>query len=136
MRKETVRKFKGLFDAQRERILINDRIVRGDFSVSSDDRYDEIDHASTDMEQSMRMRLFNREAHFMKQFNDALRRIEAGTFGECQECEENIELRRLEARPTATLCVLCKEGQEKRAGLFAQGQEYRSPGFAQIPKFA
>ena len=135
MRKETVRKFKKLFEAQRERVL-NDRAIRGDFSISSDDRYDEIDHASTDIEQSMQMQLLNRESLHLKKIDDALRRINAGTFGECRECEEDIELRRLEARPTASLCVLCKEGEERRAVLFAQGRDYKNLGLALSQKFA
>ena len=61
MTKEKMKKFKKIFEAQRKAILFNDRIMREDFEVCADDRYDEIDQATTDMEQSMRMRLRNRE---------------------------------------------------------------------------
>lgn len=128
MKKETLNKFKRIFESQRKGILFKDRIVREEFSVSVDDRYDEIDQATTDIEQSMRMRLCNREALYIKKVDEALRRIEEGTFGECTECEDDIELRRLEARPTATLCVGCKEEQERREGLTAVGRLHKSVG--------
>lgn len=136
MRKDTVRKFKRIFEAQRDRILFNDRVVREDFSVCADDRYDEIDQATTDIEQSMRMRLLNRETLYIKKIEEALKRIEEGTFGECEDCGEDIEVRRLEARPTATLCVSCKEEEERREGLTAAGREHKSLGATFSRKFA
>ncbi len=136
MRKDTVKKFKKIFEAQRRSILFNDRVLREDFSVCADDRYDEVDQATTDIEQSMRMRLCNREILYLKKVDEALRRIEEGTFGECEECGEDIEVRRLEARPTATLCVSCKEEQERREVLTASGREHKSLGEAFSRKFA
>jgi DnaK suppressor protein len=114
VKKLTTQKFKRIFEMQLEAIAYNTRIVRENLSVSPDDRYDEIDHAASDLEQSMLMRLKNREALYVRKIKDALKRIEAGTFGECQECGEDIELRRLEARPTATMCLSCKEDQERK----------------------
>ena len=136
MRKETIRKFKRIFESQRDRILFNERVVREDFSVCADDRYDEIDQATTDIEQSMRMRLLNRETLYIKKIDEALKRIEEGTFGECDDCGEDIEVRRLEARPTATLCVSCKEEEERREGLTAAGREHKSLGATFSRKFA
>jgi DnaK suppressor protein len=134
MQKETAIKFQRIFEAQRNCILFNDRVVREDFSMSPDDRYDEIDQASVDIEQSMRWRLRNREAYFIKKIDEALKRIEDGTFGECEECGEDIELKRLEARPTATLCVSCKEEQERREGLTITGRENRKFGFESLSR--
>lgn len=128
MRKETIKRFKKLFEAEKRKILFNDKVVREDFSVNTDDRFDEIDQATTDVEQSMRMRLCNRETLYLKKVDEALRRIEEGTFGECVECEEDIELKRLEARPTAHLCVSCKEEQEKKEIFTAVGREHKSLG--------
>lgn len=136
MRKDVVKKFKRIFEAQRQNILCNAKVIREDFSVSADDRYDEIDQAATDIEQSMRMRLCNREVLYVKKLDEALKRIESGTFGECSECGEDIELRRLEARPTATLCVSCKEEQERLEGLTAAGRQHKSLGEAFSRKFA
>lgn len=136
MKKDQIKKFKKIFEAQRKGILFNDRILRDDFSVCSDDRYDEIDQATTDIEQSMRMRLRNREMLYIKKVDEALQRIEEGNFGECEECGEDIELRRLEARPTATLCVSCKEEAERKEGLTAVGRQHKSLGEAFSRRFA
>lgn len=136
MRKDTVKRFKKLFESQHEELLGNKKVVREDFIVNHDDRLDEIDQAATDIEQSMRMRLCNRETLYVKKVEEALRRIEEGTFGECDECGEDIELRRLEARPTATLCVSCKEEQERREGMNAAGRIHKSLGETFSRKYA
>lgn len=136
MRKETVKRFKKLFETEKKKIIFNDRILRDDFSVNADDRYDEIDQATTDVEQSMRMRLCNREVLYLKKVEEALVRIEEGTFGECNDCGEDIELKRLEARPTATLCVSCKEDQERKEIHTAAGREHKSLGETFSRKFA
>ena len=136
MNKERLKKFKKIFETQKKCILFNDRIVREDFGVNSDDRYDELDQATTDVEQSMRMRLRNREVLYIKKIDEALNRIEEGSFGECTECGEDIELKRLEARPTANLCVSCKEEQEKKEVLTAAGRQHKSMGEAFSRRFA
>src|SRR5262249_9478162 len=125
-----------IFESQRRSLLFNDKVVHESFSVCSDDRYDEVDQATTDVEQSMRMRLLNRETLYLKKVEEALRRIEEGTFGECNACGEDIEIRRLEGRPTATLCVACKEEQERREVLTAAGREHKSLGSTFSRKYA
>lgn len=128
MRKDVLKRFKKVFEEQKQGMIFSSQVVRDDFSVSTDDRMDEVDQASTDIEQSMRMRLCNREILYLRKVDEALKRIEEGTFGECEECGEDIELRRLEARPTATLCVNCKEEQEKRELFTAAGRAHKSLG--------
>ena len=136
MKKVTLKKFKKLFEEQKKNILFNDKVVRDDFGVNNDDRFDEIDQATTDVEQSMRMRLRNREVFYIKKIEEALRRIDEGTFGECDNCNEDIELRRLQARPTATLCVSCKEDEERRESNNAAGRVHKSLGETFSRKFA
>jgi DnaK suppressor protein len=136
MKKTQLLKFKKVFEQSKKDILFNDRVIREDFSVNTDDRFDEIDQASSDMEQSMRMRLCNRESLYLKKVDEALMRIEEGSFGLCEECEEPIELKRLEARPTATLCVGCKEDQERRELMSANGRMHKSMGETFSRKFA
>jgi DnaK suppressor protein len=51
---------------------------------------------------------------FLDKIEKALRKIEDGTFGTCEECEEEINVKRLEARPETTLCIQCKENQERK----------------------
>jgi len=128
MRKTELKKFKRVFEEQRNRLLYSDSIIREEFNVNSDDRADELDQANTDIDQSMRLRLRNREVLYLKKIDDALQRIDEGIFGECDSCGENIEKRRLEARPTATLCVTCKEDEERQEVLTASGRRHKSLG--------
>jgi len=136
MRKDALKKFKKLFEEQKRSLLFSDRVVREDFSVNSDDRFDELDQATSDIEQSMRMRLRNREALYLKKLEEALRRIDEGSFGDCEECGEEIGQSRLLARPTATLCVHCKEEQERKEVLTAAGRTSKSLGTTMSRKWA
>ncbi len=128
MRKDLLKKFRKKFEEQKKNLLFNDKVMREDFQVNQDDRYDDIDQASSDVEQSLRMRLRNRELLLVKKIDEAIERIDEGTFGECESCEEDIEIRRLEARPTATLCIQCKEDQERRELNSADGRKSKSLG--------
>jgi DnaK suppressor protein len=49
----------------------------------------------------------------LEQIEDALERIEAGVYGKCENCGNEISLARLKALPYAKLCILCQEEQEK-----------------------
>jgi DnaK suppressor protein len=83
-------------------------------SFDTDDLPDEIDQASSEYAQSMVFRLRDREKFLLQKIEKALQRIEDGTFGICERCEEDISPKRLEARPVTTLCIRCKEEQEKK----------------------
>lgn len=83
-------------------------------NFDTDDLPDEIDLASSEYAQSMIFRLRDREKFLLKKIEKALSRIEDGTFGICERCDEPISPKRLDARPVTTLCIRCKEEQEKK----------------------
>lgn len=112
MRKTDLVKFRKIFIEQREQLLMNFTIVDEHLAVNPEDK-DEADQANADVEQTIRMQLKNRETFTLKKVTEALKKIEDGTYGECESCGEEIELRRLQARPTANLCISCKEEEEK-----------------------
>ena len=87
--------------------------------LSPDDRFDEVDQASSEYMQAFSFRLRGRERHLMSKIEIALRKIEEGNYGVCEECEEPISIKRLEARPEAPLCIQCKEAQEKEEAVYA-----------------
>jgi DnaK suppressor protein len=124
----TLAKFKNLFEEQRMRLVNSFEMASESFSLSQDEKYDEADLSSHELESSMRMRLKSREALYLKKINEAIRRISEGCFGECEECGEDIELRRLEVRPTATLCLGCKEEEERREQIHIDGHKHKSMG--------
>ncbi|MCP4911535.1 MAG: TraR/DksA family transcriptional regulator [Oligoflexia bacterium] len=73
---------------------------------------DEVDQTLEDRDRQLLLKLKGRERHFLKKIDVALAKINNGTFGECDECGCEIEHNRLMARPTATMCIGCKEEQE------------------------
>lgn len=83
-------------------------------NFDTDDLPDEIDLASSESSQGMVFRLRDREQFLLRKIEKALARIEDGTFGVCERCDEDISMKRLEARPVTTLCIRCKEEQEKK----------------------
>lgn len=69
---------------------------------------DPADRASQEEEFSIELRARDRERRLIKKIEDALERLPEEDFGYCEACGIEIGLRRLEARPTATLCIDCK----------------------------
>jgi len=123
-----VLKFKELFEEQKKGLLYSSKVFSEEFTVKAEDMSDEADLSSAELEQSMRMRLRSREALFIKKIDEALERIQAGSFGVCESCELDIEQSRLEVRPTATLCLNCKEAEEVREARNADGRKSKSMG--------
>lgn len=77
------------------------------------------DRASQESDFTLELRARDRERKLIKKIDEALARLEAGEYGECESCGVDIGIRRLEARPTATLCIDCKtldEIREKQLG--------------------
>lgn len=128
MNSEMLMKFKTLFENEKTHLTYTKGVLSEDFQISKDDMLDETDQTSTELETSMRMRLRSREALYLKKIDEALRRISEGSFGECTSCGDEIELRRLEARPTATLCLSCKEEEERKEYLHIDGHKSKSLG--------
>ncbi len=74
---------------------------------------DPTDRATMESERNFELRIRDRERRLIGKIKDALERIENGTFGICEDCEEEISDERLTARPVTTLCIDCKKKQEK-----------------------
>ena len=77
------------------------------------------DRATQESEFSLELRTRDRERRLIKKIDESLKAIESGEYGFCETCGIEIGIRRLEARPTATLCIDCKtldELREKQLG--------------------
>lgn len=72
------------------------------------------DRATVESDRSFELRLRGRERKLMDKIDEALARIEDGSYGICEECGGEIGIKRLEARPVAKFCIECKTLQEKR----------------------
>ncbi len=75
---------------------------------------DIVDRASAESDKALELRTRDRQRKLISKIDAALRRIEDGTYGYCDETGEPISLKRLEARPTATLSLEAQERHERR----------------------
>lgn len=120
MKKKDLARFTQLLREEKARVLNHsEKSKTEDLTISTEDLADEVDLASSELNQNVSLRLRDRERALLLKIETALAKIEGGTFGVCDECEEPIELKRLEARPVADLCIRCKEAQERAEKIFA-----------------
>jgi DnaK suppressor protein len=106
---------RGLLLAELKRLAANAHSVLG-FTMDRDrDRIgrDSMDESAEEELYSTQLRLADRETGLIAKYQDAIRRLDAGTIDECDECSEGIGFKRLLARPVATLCFECKQAREK-----------------------
>ncbi|MDH5299303.1 MAG: RNA polymerase-binding protein DksA [Desulfobulbaceae bacterium] len=81
--------------------------------TDSNDNYpDPTDRATAESDRNFELRIRDRERKLIAKVKEAMERIEDGTYGICDECGEEITVKRLEARPVTTLCIDCKTKQE------------------------
>jgi DnaK suppressor protein len=71
------------------------------------------DQASAETDRNFMLRLRGREQRLLKKIDQALERVETGMFGICEDCGNEINIQRLEARPVTTMCIDCKTLQEE-----------------------
>jgi DnaK suppressor protein len=109
-----LKRFKKILEDSKKSVLSSARkTLAEEATFDTDDLPDEIDLASSEYQQSMIFRLRDREKYLLEKIDRALERITDGSFGICEQCDDEISIKRLEARPVTTLCIRCKEEQEK-----------------------
>lgn len=120
MKKKDLARFKERLLSQKQQILDSAAKVRVDeLNVSRDDLADQVDMASAELNQSLLLRLKDRERAVMPKIDKALDLIEQGEYGVCESCDGAIGINRLEVRPFAVLCIKCKEEEEHNEKMFA-----------------
>lgn len=73
---------------------------------------DPTDRASLEGNRNLTLRIRDRERKLISKIDEALLRMDDGTYGICEECGEEIGVERLKARPVTTFCITCKAEQE------------------------
>jgi len=115
MNKRDRNRFRKILEAERDKLMkMALETTREPRKTENDDLMDDIDLASSEMDQSLVYKLRDRERNLLKKIERALQKIEEGDYGICTNCEEPIGVKRLAARPVAELCIMCKEEQEKK----------------------
>ncbi len=106
--------FRQMLRERRVAMLREARIESGGGDVAAVP--DDLDIAAAETDREIHLRLQDRDRRLLHQIDEALLRIEEGTFGECVACGVEIDERRLMARPMATHCIDCKTEIEKLEG--------------------
>ncbi|MCB9061660.1 MAG: TraR/DksA C4-type zinc finger protein [Halobacteriovoraceae bacterium] len=108
---EQIEILKGKLLRERERLSISNG-NSDDFYLDKNELMDPLDEASINIQASQALRFRNREIFYLKKINKTLALIESEDYGLCVECGAEISFERLNARPTAELCINCKEESE------------------------
>jgi DnaK suppressor protein len=114
-------------DLMKFRLILEARVAELERGITQRDGIaveptpDAVEEAQRASERALAVSNIDREAKQRQNARAALRRIQDGTFGVCEECEEQISLKRLAAIPWASLCVVCREARE--AGLTSSPTE-------------
>ena len=80
---------------------------------------DVVDQASSYTEKNVEMKTINRQIKLISKIDSAIKKIKDGTYGYCEETGEPIGIKRLIARPIATLCIAAQEKHEKEEKIYA-----------------
>jgi DnaK suppressor protein len=104
--------FRKLLKQRLEALASDEKKSPEGFSDMQEESPDPIDQASMESDRDFSFRIRERESRLIAKINDALERIEDGTYGICEKCGRPISMERLKARPVTTLCIRCKKKQE------------------------
>lgn len=118
MNKRQKEYFRRKLENWKEDILKENRETLQHLQDDSVQHPDLADRASSETERSLELRTRDRQRKLVAKIDAALRRIEEGTYGYCEETGEPISLKRLDARPIATLSIEAQERHERREKVY------------------
>ncbi|MBO0344978.1 RNA polymerase-binding protein DksA [Roseibium limicola] len=110
--------FKNKLLAWKDDILRESKETLANLQEESQNHPDFADRASSETDRSIELRARDRQRKLISKINDALERISDKTYGYCEETGDPISVRRLEARPIATLSIEAQEAHERREKVY------------------
>lgn len=111
-REQIIQKIKNDLLAQRESLLKEAEETLS--SLPGEINFPDMgDQATAETDRNFMLRLRDRERMLLKKIEETIERIDNNQYGICEECENEIGIKRLEARPVTTLCIDCKTRQEE-----------------------
>ena len=110
---------KKLTEWKREIVRANNAALYNNSLDDNSASADIVDQASSYTEKNVEMRAINRQIKLISKIDQALKKIKDGTYGYCEETNEPIGIKRLMARPIATLCIAAQEKHEKEEKVYA-----------------
>lgn len=133
MENELLDYFRQVLLDERTRLLNhNPNDLQAAMKIPGDEMRDEADLASIVYHQNLTLRLRDRERRLLHKITYALELIDEGEFGFCTCCGDAINVERLKARPVTTLCIECKQAQERDELPWAR-QQRREASSAEAP---
>jgi DnaK suppressor protein len=117
LKKEKIEGFRKQLLARRKTLAEGLRITTAELLNDESVYTDPVDQAAAEIDKSFTLQLKKRERDVLWQIDEAIERINDGTFGECERCGEAISEGRIDAFPFTTLCIDCKaelESEEHR----------------------
>jgi len=114
MKKAKVEEFRQLLQDQMDQLLREADKTVSEMTDEKTNFPDPTDRASLESDRNFELRIRDRERKLISKIREALDRIDADEFGECQDCGDLIGEARLKARPVTTLCIECKTEQERQ----------------------
>jgi DnaK suppressor protein len=109
---EQLEMFRRILQTQRSQLMEDAGRTVTQMGDTAETFPDPTDRAAWESDSTRDLRIRDRERKLIDKIEETLRRIDDGTFGECEECGETISIGRLKARPVTTLCIACKAEQE------------------------
>jgi DnaK suppressor protein len=97
---------------QRRQELITGKANADEGGLDEENFSDPTDRATFESDRDSILRIRERERKLIMKIDSAMKRIDQGTYGRCESCNERIDLKRLKARPVTTFCIDCKSIQE------------------------
>lgn len=110
LKKSLIRKKENILKEAKDEI---GKYISGDNKQLVDTANDEGDWAQVDISEDLSLQRLSAHRKLMHNIDEAIRKIDAGTYGICEECGEDISEKRLLVLPAATLCVDCQENWEQ-----------------------
>jgi DnaK suppressor protein len=104
--------FKKLLNEQRRSLILEAQKTVSGMTDFKETFPDPTDRASLESDRNFMLRIRGRERRLLLKIEEALERIEDGSFGSCERCGEDISEERLKARPVTTHCIECKKKEE------------------------
>lgn len=113
---------------EKQGLVFSDQADSADLSLTVPAGGDDVEQSITDYNNSHLLRIRNREFFYAKKIDKALKKFDINEYGLCSDCGETIRYERLLARPTAEMCILCKEESERDESSSFMGRQSKSLG--------
>lgn len=113
---------------EKQNMVFNDASNAVDLELALPEGSDEVEQSISDYTNSHLLRFRNREVFYAKKIDKALKLFDLNEYGLCTDCGCWIKFERLLARPTAELCIICKEESERDESSSVSGRQSKSLG--------